>query len=184
MSVNQREIANMDKNLDAIQEHIEQSEKVEDQVLSFVLGNEEYGVDILRVQEIKGWEKTTAIPNTPDYVMGVINLRGSVVPIVDLRVRFGLENQTYNDSTVVIIVRSEDSTGNQKIIGLVVDGVSDVYSLNESQLQSSPEMSGTVHTEYVNGLATVADKMVIVLHVDQLINDGILASIKKALNIE
>lgn len=174
----------MDKNLDTIQEHIEQNESVEDQVLSFVLGEEEYGVDILRVQEIKGWEKTTAIPNSPDYVMGVINLRGSVVPIVDLRVRFGLDDVTYNDSTVVIIVRSEDQAGSQKIIGLVVDGVSDVYALNKSELQLVPEMSGTINSDYVNGLATVSDKMLIVLHVDQLINDGILASIKKALNIE
>ncbi|GAB6069789.1 chemotaxis protein CheW [Thiomicrorhabdus hydrogeniphila] len=174
----------MENSLDAIQEHIEQNESVDDQVLSFVLGAEEYGVDILRVQEIKGWEKTTAIPNSPAYVMGVINLRGSVVPIVDLRVRFGLENVTYNDSTVVIIVRSEDNSGSQKIIGLVVDGVSDVYALNKSELQIAPEMSGTIHTDYVNGLATVSDKMLIVLHVDQLINDGILASIKKALNVE
>lgn len=174
----------MDKDLGAIQEQIEQNETADDQVLSFILGDEEYGVDILRVQEIKGWEKTTAIPNTPDYVMGVINLRGSVVPIVDLRVRFGLNEITYNESTVVIILRSENASGAQKIIGLVVDGVSDVYAINRSELQTSPEMTGTVHTEYVNGLATVADKMVIILHVDQLINDGILASVKKALNIE
>jgi len=177
-------MSTMDKNLDSIQEHIEQNESAEDQVLSFVLGKEEYGVDILRVQEIKGWEKTTAIPNTPNYVMGVINLRGSVVPIVDLRVRFNIEELTYNDSTVVIIVRSEDSAGSQKIIGLVVDGVSDVYALNKTELQPAPEMGGTVSSEYINGLATVADKMVIILHVDQLINDGILASIKKALNID
>lgn len=174
----------MDKDLEAIQKDIDNNDSADDQVLSFILGDEEYGVDILRVQEIKGWEKTTAIPNTPAFVMGVINLRGSVVPIVDLRVRFGLKDITYNDSTVVIIVRSEDASGSQKIIGLVVDGVSDVYALNKSELQVAPEMSGTIHTEYVNGLATVADKMVIVLHVDQLINDGILSSIKKALNIE
>jgi len=174
----------MDKNLDAIQEHIEQNESVEDQVLSFVLGEEEYGVDILRVQEIKGWEKTTAIPNSPAYVMGVINLRGSVVPIVDLRVRFGLNEVTYNDSTVVIIVRSEDQAGSQKIIGLVVDGVSDVYALNKSELQVAPEMSGTINSDYVNGLSAVSDKMVLVLRLDQLINDGILASLKKALIIE
>lgn len=174
----------MEKDLEAIQEHIEQNEAADDQILSFVLGGEEYGVDILRVQEIKGWESTTVIPNSPDYVMGVINLRGSVVPIVDLRVRFGLENVTYNESTVVIIVRAEDDGGSQKIIGLVVDGVSDVYSLNKAELQPAPNMAGTINTDYVNGLATVTDKMVIVLHVDQLINDGILASIKKALNIE
>ncbi|QCU90428.1 chemotaxis protein CheW [Thiomicrorhabdus sediminis] len=175
----------VEKDIEDIHDQIEQhKDNADDQVLSFVLGNEEYGVDILRVQEIKGWEKTTAIPNTPSYVMGVINLRGSVVPIIDLRVRFGLQEITYNDSTVVIIVRSTDSAGTQKIIGLVVDGVSDVYGINKEELQSSPEMTGMVHTEYVNGLATVGDKMVIVLHVDQLINDGILTYIKKALNID
>jgi purine-binding chemotaxis protein CheW len=174
----------MEKDLDSIQEQIEQSTETEDQILSFVLGEEEYGVDILRVQEIKGWEHTTAIPNSPDYVMGVINLRGSVVPIVDLRVRFSLEDVSYNESTVVIILRAQDEDGSQKIIGLVVDGVSDVYSINNSDLQPAPSMAGTINTDYVTGLATVADKMVIVLHVDQLINDGILTSIKKALNIE
>lgn len=175
---------NAEKNLDDIQEQIDQNHSDDDQVLSFVLGNEEYGVDILRVQEIKGWEKTTDIPNTPDYVMGVINLRGAVVPIVDLRVRFGLDNITYNDSTVVVIVRAEDSSGSHKIIGMVVDGVSDVHSVSQQTLQAAPSMSGTINTEYVKGLATVGDKMVIILHIDQLINDGILSAIKKSLNIE
>ena len=172
----------MSENLNAAQIHISKKQDQEDQVLSFVLGNEEYGVDILTVQEITGWEKTTNIPNTPDFVMGVINLRGAVVPIIDLRVRFGLESVTYNDSTVVIILRSEDTNGNQKIIGLVVDGVSDVHSISDNTLQSSPEMYGTIHTEYVYGLATVADKMIVVLNVNQLINDGILASIQNSLN--
>ena len=176
---------NMEKDLEAIQEHIDDNTATaDDQILSFILGGEEYGVDILRVQEIKGWEKTTQIPNSPDYVMGVINLRGSVVPVVDLRVRFGLDNITYDESTVVIILRAEDETGTQKIIGLVVDGVSDVHTLNKSELQPAPSMTGSIHSDYVNGLATVSDKMVIVLHVDQLINDGVLASVKKALNIE
>lgn len=174
----------MDNNLNSIQEQIDQSANNTDQVLSFILGHEEYGVDILRVQEIKGWENTTPIPNTPNYVMGVINLRGAVVPIIDLRVRFGLQNITYNETTVVIIVRSEDSAGAQKIIGLVVDGVSDVYTINKKELQIAPEMTGTVQSEYVHGLATINSQLVIILHVDPLINDGILASIKKALNVD
>lgn len=172
----------MGSNLNAVKERIGQKQDHDDQVLSFVLGNEEYGVDILTVQEIKGWEKTTMIPNTPDYVMGVINLRGAVVPIIDLRVRFGLKSVTYNESTVVIILRSHDANGNQKIIGLVVDGVSDVHTLSTSGLQPAPHMSGTIHTEYVNGLATMDDKMVVILNVNQLINDGILASIQNSLN--
>jgi purine-binding chemotaxis protein CheW len=174
----------MDNNQPSIQEQIDQNDGNTDQVLSFLLGQEEYGVDILRVQEIKGWEKITPIPNTPKYVMGVINLRGAVVPIIDLRVRFGLENITYDETTVVIIVRSENSEGVQKIIGLVVDGVSDVYTLNQKALQPAPDMNGAVHSEYVQGLATIKDQLVIILQVDPLINDGILASIKKALNID
>ncbi|MGM0541982.1 MAG: chemotaxis protein CheW [Pseudomonadota bacterium] len=174
----------MDNNRNSIQEQIDQSTNNTDQVLSFILGHEEYGVDILRVQEIKGWEKTTPIPNTPNYVMGVINLRGAVVPIIDLRVRFGLQNITYNDTTVVIIVRSEDSAGTQKIMGLVVDGVSDVYTINKKELQIAPEMTGAVQSEYVDGLATINSQLVIILRVDPLINNGILDDIKKALNID
>lgn len=172
----------MGANLNAVKEQIGLKQDQEDQILSFVLGNEEFGVDILTVQEIKGWEKTTKIPNTPSYVMGVINLRGAVVPIIDLRVRFGLQSVTYNESTVVIILRSEDASGNKKIIGLVVDGVSDVHAISANNLQPPPDMSGTIHTEYVNGLATMDDKMVVVLNVNQLINDGILASIQNSLN--
>lgn len=175
----------MSANVEAIQDQMKHNDGTDDQILSFVLGNEEYGVDILRVQEIKGWEKTTSIPNSPNYVMGVINLRGAVVPVVDLRVRFGLTDLTYDESTVVIIVRATDEVNNvQKIIGVVVDGVSDVHSIDLSSLQVAPEINGTIHTEYVKGLATVSGKMVVVLHVDQLVSSGILYEIKKSLNIE
>ncbi len=172
----------MEKNLDAIQEQIDQQNDDNDQVLSFILGQEEYGVDILRVQEIKGWEHTTPIPNTPEYVMGVINLRGAVVPIIDLRLRFGLDEISYDDTTVVIIVRAEDAMGAQKIIGLVVDGVSDVYTIQPQELQAAPDMSGRVKSDYIQGLATINEKLIVILHVDPLINDGILAQIKKSLS--
>ncbi len=152
----------------------------DNQILSFILGEEEYGVDILRVQEIKGWERTTSIPNSPDYVMGVINLRGAVVPIIDLRVRFELINITYDDTTVVVILKAYNDDYSEKIIGLVVDGVSDVHGISIDSLQASPDISGAIHTEYVSGLATIGDKMVIVLRVDQLINIGILSEIKKS----
>ncbi len=173
----------MEKNLDSIQEQIDQQNDDNDQVLSFILGKEEYGVDILRVQEIKGWEHTTPIPNTPKFVMGVINLRGAVVPIIDLRIRFGLEEMVYDDTTVVIIVRSEDAVGTQKIIGLVVDGVSDVYTIQAKKLQTAPDMSGRVQSDYIQGLATINEKLIVILHVDPLINEGILAQIKKSLTI-
>jgi purine-binding chemotaxis protein CheW len=129
------EIENMH---DKIQQKVDDSKEnfSDDQVLSFILGSEDYGVDILRVQEIKGWEETTSIPRTPDYVMGVINLRGAVVPIIDLRVRFQLPDITYNSSTVVIILRTHLENGSEKIIGLVVDGVSDVHSVNNFAYRS------------------------------------------------
>lgn len=175
----------MSADVEAIQERIEQNEGSDDQILSFILGGEEYGVDILRVQEIKGWERTTTIPNAPDYVKGVINLRGAVVPVVDLRIRFGLKDITYDESTVVIILRATDASSNtEKIIGVVVDGVSDVHAIDLGSLQASPEINGTIHTEYVKGLATVTEKMVIVLHVDELVSSGILSEIKKSLNID
>lgn len=173
----------MTATVEAIQARIEQnahSLDAENQILSFILGSEEYGVDILRVQEIKGWEKTTSIPNSPDYVMGVINLRGAVVPIVDLRIRFGLAQANYNDSTVVIILRAHQDSSADKIIGMVVDGVSDVHNM-KGQMQSAPEISGAIQTEYVRGLATVSDRMVVVLHVDHLINTGVVNEIKKSL---
>ncbi len=175
----------MSADVEAIQDQIEENDGTDDQILSFILGGEEYGVDILRVQEIKGWERTTSIPNAPDYVMGVINLRGAVVPVVDLRVRFGLSEITYDESTVVIILRATDEqSATQKIIGIVVDGVSDVHGIDLHNLQGAPEINGTIHTEYVRGLATVGEKMVIVLHVDELVSTGILSEIKKSLHID
>lgn len=175
----------MSMDVDDIQEQTNQNDGSEDQILSFILGREEYGVDILRVQEIKGWEKTTNIPNVPAYVKGVINLRGAVVPIIDLRIRFSLPDVTYDESTVVIILRSTDTkTSTEKSIGIIVDGVSDVHGIELNKLQSAPEINGTIHTDYVKGLATVGEKMVIVLDVDQLVSTGILDEIKKSLRIE
>lgn len=148
------------------------------QFLSFILGDEEFGVEILRVQEIKGWEKTTLIPNMPTYVKGVINLRGSIVPVVDLRQRFNFPELRYDDSTVVIIVRTRNEQGVEKIIGLVVDGVSDVYSLDKTKLQPPPSFHGTVDSDYIQGLATVGDKMVIILDIDPMVEHGIMSKLK------
>jgi len=140
-----------------------------DQYLTFMLDGEEYGVDILRVQEIKGWGKVTPIPNTPDYVQGVMNLRGTIVPIIDLRRRFNLENIEYGPTTVVIVLRVE-SSGQDRIMGIVVDGVSDVYAVPNEELRASPDFGGNVNVEFVRGLATVDEKMVIMLNIDKLLN--------------
>ena len=149
------------------------SDEVTKQHLTFILGGEEYGVDILKVQEIRGWEPATPIPNTPDYVLGVINLRGIVVPIIDLRVRFALPSAEFGPATVVVIVKVSQKD-QERTVGLVVDEISDVYSVIESDIKESPEMGGALSTEYINGLTTVDEKMIILLNVDLLVNAGVL----------
>lgn len=139
------------------------------QFLTFMLAGEEYGVDILRVQEIKGWDEATEIPNTPDYIQGVMNLRGTIVPIVDLRSRFELERMEYSNTTVVIVLKIKNEE-NEKTIGFVVDAVSDVYNVTDDQLKPSPDFGGSVNTEFVKGLATVDEKMVILLDIDHLVD--------------
>jgi purine-binding chemotaxis protein CheW len=149
------------------------------QVLTFTLGSEIYGLDILRVQEIKGWEATTPIPNVPSYVKGVINLRGVVVPIVDLRERFDIAEPSYNATTVVIIVKTLLNQKNERIIGMVVDSVSDVYTVDLTNLQPSPKLGSgsSVDQEFVRGLATLDGQMMILLDVDHLVQDGLFQAL-------
>jgi len=141
------------------------------QYLTFMLADEEYGVEILRVQEIKGWDSATPIPNTPDYLLGVLNLRGAIVPIIDLRKRFALDSVAYGPSTVVIVVRITFDD-QHRTVGLVVDAVADVYRLDSNEIQPPPDMGGAIHAEFVRGLATVEEKLVILLDVDRLIDFG------------
>lgn len=140
------------------------------QYLTFILAGEEYGVDILRVQEIKGWDQATEIPNTPGYIKGVINLRGTIVPIVDLRTRFELESIDYNKTTVVIVLKVVGAGGSERTMGFVVDAVSEVYNVSNEQLKPSPDFGSVVSTEFIKGLATVDEKMVILLDIDHLID--------------
>jgi purine-binding chemotaxis protein CheW len=139
-----------------------------EQFLTFMLNGEEYGVDILRVQEIKGWESATEIPNTPPYIRGVINLRGTIVPVIDLRRRFELEAIDYTSTTVIIVLRIRTGDS-EKTMGFIVDAVSDVYNVTPDQMKPAPEFGGQVRTDYVKGLATVDDKMVILLDIDHLV---------------
>ncbi|MDX2193765.1 MAG: chemotaxis protein CheW [Gemmatimonadales bacterium] len=139
------------------------------QYLTFVLAGEEYGVDILRVQEIKGWDVPTPIPNTPDHIRGVINLRGTIVPIVDLRRRFGLPVAEYGPMTVVIVLKVHGAD-RQRIIGIVVDAVSDVCSVGGDELRPPPDFGGAVAVDFVRGLATVGGRMTILLDIDQLLD--------------
>jgi purine-binding chemotaxis protein CheW len=144
------------------------------QYLTFMLDEEEYGVDILRVQEIKGWDTVATIPNTPAYIKGVINLRGTIVPIIDLRERFGLEKLAYGPTTVVIILKVQSET-RTRIMGMVVDAVSDVYSLADHQIKTPPEFGSAIDTKFVRGLATVDEKLIVLLDMDLLLNSGELA---------
>ena len=150
----------------------------EDLLLTFILANEEYGVDILRVQEIKGWDSVTPIPNTPDYIRGVINLRGTIVPIIDLRIRFGLESIPYGPTTVVIVLKVMNDN-NSRTMGIVVDGVSDVYNVGEEAIKPPPDFGSVISIDFVRGLATVGESMVIVLDIDHLLNSDELAMVQE-----
>ncbi|MDX2350098.1 MAG: chemotaxis protein CheW [Porticoccus sp.] len=145
------------------------------QYLTFILADEEYGVEILRVQEIRGWTKVTPMPNQPSYLRGVINLRGNIVPIVDLRERFGIESMEYGATTVVIVIRVE-SEGAERIMGIVVDAVSEVYTVSDSDCQPPPDLGNAIDEQFVNGLVSVDEKMVILLDVDLLLHEGVLDS--------
>lgn len=138
------------------------------QYLTFRLGNEEYGIDILRVQEIKGWSGATPMPQAPAHVLGVINLRGLVVPIVDLRRRFELPPAEFGPTTVVIVVRVMENDA-ARVVGLVVDAVAEVYQLAASAVKPPPELGEAAREEFVRGLASVEDKMIILLDVDRLV---------------
>lgn len=141
-----------------------------DQYLTFIMAEEEYGVDILRVQEIRGWDSATPIPNTPAYIRGVINLRGVIVPIVDLRERFGIDTIDYGPTTVVIVLRVEGSE-KERIMGIVVDAVSDVYNVKEGEMKPAPDFGSVVSIDFVRGLVTIEEKMIIMLEIDQMLSD-------------
>jgi purine-binding chemotaxis protein CheW len=149
-----------------------------DQYLTFMLGDEEFGVDILRVQEIKGWEQATAIPNTPEYIRGVMNLRGTVVPIIDLRRRFDLDSADYTATTVVIVLKVEGEQST-RTMGFVVDAVSEVYNVAADNLQPAPDFGTRVNTQFVRGLAVIEDKMIILLDFDRLISlDAVFSAVE------
>jgi purine-binding chemotaxis protein CheW len=140
-----------------------------DQYLTFIMADEEYGVDILTVKEIRIWDSATPIPKAPDHVRGVINLRGTIVPIIDLRQCFGMPAIEYGPETVVLVLQVETETGHREV-GIVVDAVSDVYSLDPAQVKPSPDMGSKVNTAYIRGLAKIEEKMVILLDMGKLLN--------------
>lgn len=144
------------------------------QFLSFTLGDEEYGIDILSVQEIRSWEPVSRIPNAPSYEKGVVNLRGAIVPIIDLRERFGLGHLDYTPLTVVVVLQFETEVGQNRVMGVVVDSVSDVIDVNKKTIQDSPNFGTKVSTEFINGLASVNERMVMLLDVEKLLKLDVL----------
>ena len=162
-----------------IAQPVEQSLQAEDgtdQYLTFMLADEEYGVEILRVQEIKGWDGVTPMPNMPDYILGVINLRGTVVPIISLRTLFGLQSMPFDKTTVVIVVRVNDEQGNtERTMGIVVDAVSEVHNIPTSEVKPAPDFAGACGTNSIKGLAMQDANMLILLEIDRVMNDGVLS---------
>jgi purine-binding chemotaxis protein CheW len=138
--------------------------------LTFVLGTEQYCLEILKVQEIRGYDAVTQIANTPDFIKGVVNLRGKIVPIVDLRIKFHLSKVEYDEFTVVIILSL-----NNRVIGIVVDGVSDVMALKEEQILDVPELVTSIDIKYIVGLATVEQQMMILIDIEQLMSSQEIA---------
>lgn len=158
---------------------LQQNSEQTDQYLTFIMADEEYGVDILRVQEIRGWENVTPIPNAPPHIKGVINLRGTIVPIIDLRQRFGLSKAEYGPLTVVIVLKVNTSKGS-RVMGIVVDAVSDVYSLSADDMRAAPDLGDNVNTSYIRGLVSVANKMVILLDINELLGGDTIPDVSPA----
>ncbi|ATM96343.1 purine-binding chemotaxis protein [Yersinia frederiksenii] len=140
-------------------------ETVGQEFLIFTLGAEEYGIDILKVQEIRGYDQVTRIANTPTFIKGVTNLRGVIVPIIDLRVKFAQQGVSYNENTVVIVLNFD-----QRVVGIVVDGVSDVLSLTTEQIRPAPEFAVTLATEYLTGLGSLGERMLILVDIEKLLS--------------
>jgi len=144
-------------------------EELAGQYLSFELAGEIYGVDILKVREIKGWEEVRPLPDMPEYIKGVLDLRGVIVPIVDLRIRFQLESCEYTPTTVIIVL-SVEHEGQQRVVGMVVDGVSDVLDVSAGEVRNAPELGGKISHHYIKGMVTLAEKMAILLDVNKLLD--------------
>ncbi len=145
--------------------------------LTFRLGSEEYGMEILKVQEIRGYDAITQIANSPDFIKGVVNLRGIIVPIVDMRIKFRLGNATYDQFTVVIILNVAG-----RVMGMVVDAVSDVLTLQAEQMRPAPGLGSVIDTEYIMGLGTVDERMLILIDIEKLMGSSDMGLIEQSIN--
>ena len=141
------------------------------------MGEEEYGIEILKVQEIRGYDSITQIANAPEFIKGVVNLRGIIVPIIDMRIKFRLSSADYDQFTVVIILNVAD-----RVMGIVVDGVSDVISLETDQMRPTPEFGSVIDTEYIMGLGTVDERMLILVDIEKLMGSSDMGLIDQSIN--
>ena len=142
--------------------------------LSFTMGHEEYGLDIIKVQEIRGYEAVTRLANTPDYFKGVMNLRGVIVPVIDMRIKLGLGSPTYDQFTIVIVLSIRG-----QVVGMVVDSVSDVTTLTNDQIRPPPQMGGAINTDYLIGLGTIDERMLILVDIDRLMSSEDMGMARK-----
>jgi len=145
--------------------------------LTFRLGSEEYGIEILKVQEIRGYDAITQIANAPEFIKGVVNLRGIIVPIIDMRIKFQLGSATYDQFTVVIILNVAG-----RVMGIVVDGVSDVITLGLEQMRPAPGLGSVIDTEYIMGLGTVDERMLILIDIEKMMSSSDMGLIEQSLN--
>jgi len=141
-----------------------------EEFLIFSLGEEQYGIDILKVQEIRGYDAVTRVANAPSFIKGVTNLRGVIVPIADLRLKFELESAAYDDQTVVVVLNVAG-----RVVGIVVDGVSDVKTLTSDQIRPAPQFNSTVNTDFITGIGTVDDRMLILMDIEKLMTSEEMA---------
>src|ERR1700693_5571181 len=144
------------------------------EVLAFTLGQEEYAISILKVQEIRGYDSVTRIANAPDFIKGVVSLRGIIVPIVDMRIKFNLGTPTYDQFTVVIILNIGD-----RVVGMVVDSVSDVVTLNPGEIKPAPEMGAALNTDYLIGLGAIEERMLILVDIERLMSSAEMGLLEK-----
>ncbi|NVM86801.1 chemotaxis protein CheW [Variovorax sp. SG517] len=144
------------------------------EVVTFKLGEEEYGIDIQKVQELRGYDAVTRIANAPEYIKGVVNLRGIIVPIIDMRIKFRLGEPTYDQFTVVIVLNIGG-----RVVGMVVDSVSDVITLAAEQIKPAPEMGSVLDADYLIGLGTLEDRMLILVDIDRLMSSEEMGLVEK-----
>lgn len=145
------------------------------EVVTFKLGEEEYGIDIQKVQELRGYDAVTRIANAPDYIKGVVNLRGIIVPIIDMRIKFKLGDPTYDQFTVVIVLNIAG-----RVVGMVVDSVSDVITLTAEQIKPAPELGSVLDADYLIGLGTLDERMLILVDIDRLMSSDEMGLVEQA----